>query len=62
MLNVENRDWAECQLETIAKRASQFNLHGEKRVKEKKKKKRRGRKGRGGREGKKKEREREKKK
>ena len=38
MLNMENRDWAECQLENIAKRAPQFNLHGEERVKEKKKK------------------------
>ena len=33
MLNMENRDWAECQLENTAKRAPQFNLHGEKRVK-----------------------------
>ena len=31
MLNLENWAWADCQLGNRAKRAQQFNLHGEKR-------------------------------
>ena len=64
MLNLENWAWADCQLGNIAKRAQQFNLHGEKRKSEgKRRKEKRGRekigegrengKGRGGRKGKK---------
>ena len=33
MLNLENWASADCQLGNIRKRAQQFNLHGEKRVK-----------------------------
>ena len=31
MFNLENWAWADCQLGNRAKRAQQFNLHGEKR-------------------------------
>ena len=37
MLNLENWAWADCQLGNIAKRAQQFNLHGEERKSEGKK-------------------------